>query len=823
MNFKDKIRLEDFLLCTPYEKRGNRDLKIIDHEFLTEELFYHKLYSPPKSNNVADDEWRQGLSDLGFDEEEIKTLSQNIDSIKNFESALESDNTDPIFVRGYSGTGKTTFIRVSLFKLREDNKKREDKPNCHFVVLNMQDSLPNVYLFKGKWENKRYSKTIYKMVSMLLKYIESIMNREKRESNDSYMCRLKRIYAKYKNLFRGPSKTTDRDIDKVFDIISKYIGGEYIYNDGLNDSFCNAMHQAIVSFISDLPETATNDEVSGTITRLFELIYIWLLCESSDTDKHFILLDNIEHYIKNDIIYDDDITLIVKIVRQFISVIEDYFNQNGISYSSHFKVIFAIRDTTHKMIRYSEEQNADFLATHIDVSPFFSMNDIIKRKCDYFSASDIIMESKAILDMIQSITSDATLNQQISIMYNYNKRRMMTYLVRAISRDYDKVAKYKKLMEKSKDIKHQETKNAYKNGARSIIIRMLLDLIQRNTGENSVPDVNGYFTRAYTVQFQNLGFGFARRILVYLCNKAPVDTINESYIGFYSLIKDVFESPCNHRIPNNTFEIVSKILEALSDGDLERTHWCQLIVLQFNHSNTDSTSIADALERQYNSQNDIPGYGVKITDAGRSFVKFCTSFEYYSCRYTPQFPALFFSEQADNIIKLLDELLYKDKDENKNEGKVIQCIEKILETDDNYLRCGNDFINYEAQFSNRDIARYTLLHLRNNEQTIEQTQVAGIINRLIGYLHNYRLFLINENFKNKEEIMKKVLSVMKELIEKFSKVNNRNSEQNGEIYYYFGNQYKEMYDEIIKQYNSQIDEACKKPYDRNVWVIGKKK
>jgi len=109
LDFFGKINLEDFLLCTPYEKREGRDLQNALPEFLTEKLFNEKLYSFPIVNK----------KDIFIDENELQddtdypiiSTSANPISIEHFESRLKTDNSiaQPLFVRGYSGTGKTTF------------------------------------------------------------------------------------------------------------------------------------------------------------------------------------------------------------------------------------------------------------------------------------------------------------------------------------------------------------------------------------------------------------------------------------------------------------------------------------------------------------------------------------------------------------------------------------------------------------------------------------------------------------------------------------------------------------------------------------------
>lgn len=157
MDLVGSVNLDDFLLCTPYEKRNDRDFSVIAPGRLTEKFFFEKLYSPP-SRSATDTISGDELRELGFVDEEINTtILHNIDSIEQFRFSLSSKDTAPLFVRGYSGTGKTTFVRTFLYEFCRKND------NYHSVVLNMQDSQSEVYLFNGLWENKKYSNPAYKL------------------------------------------------------------------------------------------------------------------------------------------------------------------------------------------------------------------------------------------------------------------------------------------------------------------------------------------------------------------------------------------------------------------------------------------------------------------------------------------------------------------------------------------------------------------------------------------------------------------------------------------------------------------------------------
>jgi hypothetical protein len=798
MNYRN-ISLDDIFLCNPYDTRDSRNLKNSYPGFLTEELFIENFYTPPREQD--DDENNQEDETYYRIENGSSAITQEKNTLEEY---LFNEDTEPMFVRGYSGSGKTTFIQVQLFMLKKKN------PNIYPVVLNIQETKHTVYVFKQAWENEKYQKTIYKLYSLLLDYIDIEFNKRDNENEENYKDRLKNIYTNYIERF---AELQDSKIEDIFSIIDTFLKGELTYYDRLNDSFCKRIYTAITKLAS-----FDDKDVLFSITNLFKLMNILLFCSSSKEAKYFIVFDNIEYYIGNDMVYDHDIREIVKDIREALKIADFYFSKNHLKYSNYFKTILVIRDTTNNMIRFTDEHHADFLPKSIDISAFYDIDEIVKKKLDYFQNEkikkeaidindNIIVPNKEIIELHKYILKDKQLKFFISHLYNNNKRRMTTYQIKALENDKAKADKYKKLMKEVESIKHNNTIFAYKNGARCIIRRILLDLIQSDKVKNNE---QGYFTRIQTVNSEG-ALGIARRLLIYLYNKAPKDSNNEKYTGFYTLIKDVFESPHDCKIPDNTIENVAKILEVLSDGDLERTYWCQLVVIKFEKPYANAKNIEAEINRQYYAGKDDDGYGIKITDAGRTFVSFSPTFEYFACRYYSKTPALFLITDKTQVIHLLDNVY--------NETK--KCVNHILENDRNYVSC-DGYYKYDAQFSCDGAEKYLLFRIYNQKKSKlmeERLHIVQIINSHIGYLGNFRLFLINKGV-NDRELMDKVLTTIHNYIKLFKTIKKINStDEQGNTYYYIGK--KDRYNKVIRTYEKQIREALNEPFNREILINGR--
>ena len=805
-NFR-KLRLEDFLLCTPYEKRNNRDLENIYPGFLTEELFYNKLYLPPvekhgRSQNIKPNDSIYRIP--------ISITPDDNSSVSQVEASLKADTPESIFISGYSGTGKTTFIRTLLYKIINDGKDRDYKS----VYFNMRDSKDTVNLFKIDWENKYYNKNnrnIYKLYSLILSQINSIMNKGNDEDQVKYKEKLKKIYNNYKTFFN--LRFPDQKIEAVFSVINTYINGEteYINTNSYADSFCRRMHDTVLDLVN-----FNENEIKSSINQLIMLICIFLFCSSAGKTKYFFLYDNIEQYSDENVFYDNDIPMMVNSIHDSHKNIDKYFNDNNIKYSCSFKLILAACDVSMKMIDYSNEI-ACSPDIFINVSFFFDLANIIRKKISYFSKNTnntglianeiknkIIKPRHDIIKIVEEVLSD----QFILSLYNYNKRRAVKCLTEALKNNEDIVERYKFIMKKvKKKGTDNETLKAYKNGAENIIFRILLDLIQT---KNIAGDKNDFFKKIKAVTEEPLGFGYTRRILTYINNKADEQKSDQSFTGFYTLIKDVFEYPYKpEKIPDNLIKNAAETIYYMTDNNIEKTSWCQLIVLKFKDTSVSINAIERQIEKQYcNDREDDSDYGLKITKTGKTFVYFSPAFEYYACRYCHEKPPLFSITDREQVISLLDTV----------KTRSMQCIDRVTRNAKDYLDFG-DYINYETQYSSDNNPKNILFRTAENPGE-EQTHVTRVIINHIQYLNDYRLFLINEKLFDQNIIMK-VIKIIEEYKNKLNDICLLESSMNGITYYYLGNKYIDKYKCIVSKYEEQISKAIIYPSNKEILITGR--
>jgi hypothetical protein len=259
---------------------------------------------------------------------------------------------------------------------------------------------------------------------------------------------------------------------------------------------------------------------------------------------------------------------------------------------------------------------------------------------------------------------------------------------------------------------------------------------------------------------------------------------------------------------------MAQILEVLFDGDRERTCWCHLIVLKFAMVKADSLSIEKVLQEQYDQKEDNNKYGVKITNAGKSFVHFSQTFEYYTCRYYSNALPLFCIKNKGTIIDLI----------RKIRDNTIKCINNIIENDESYLSC-NGYYNYEYQFSNEISKKYLLLHFKDKttgKLKEERLHVIQIIDSHIGYLDNFRLFLLNEGLSiNDMPFLNNILEVIGSYIKKYRDIFEIIEINDKKYYYYVGKNNLEKHEKIINTFENQLKKVTEKPFDVNNVITGR--
>ncbi len=833
-----KIDIKSLILFTPFDKRFMVHLPKKFQEYMTNELFLKEFYihdilkyeindlkkqidelDKNTDNNEKNDEKLELQRKLSLAELEL-------DKKNEFKKELQGESLYPFYIRGSSGSGKSTYMHHLLYEIKEEDN------DSVLLDFDLYNSSRNISFFGKRWSNSKFTFTEFKLASLLLKKIDELLNIEFNsiDEKNSYFSKIINNYEIHSNYIKY------YEYNKLFYIINQYLNNELLYNEGKN-SYCNLMYNYFADLCAFEKKTSIKDiDITDIISKLLEIIITITICSSNllykkcEIPNIFISFDNIEHYIQNDKIYNDDILDITTMVQDFMdyqgSLLEKY------DFYSHFKFILAIRDTTDKIITPIDEHEEDFSNNKIDVSNWFYVLDIYNKKIEYFRENGLLKNDETLNNTIKAIEyifEDQTLyglRTTLNSMYNNNKRRITRYVFSIISRNPIRISKYIDLWEKSKIAQNNELSNIYKHAARSIIKRSLYDLIEETL----------YFKKLKSINIGNddSGLGMARKIITVLYRYNPQLDDNNEYLDFYHLIKELVNNPFYDSIDENyiksKIKIIVDILLELNNSSIFKTNWCQLIDIKFNRKtlNENIKSIMEEviydiyINRNTNSDN----YGVKLTSAGKHFLSICPEFEYFCCRYKKNSEPIFSEENITNSLKTINDV----------KKQTFKCIDKIVENDKSFVS-QNTVYNYNVLYSDDVVIRHYLYSSHVNsaqDYGVEEHHTLRILNSHIGHIDMYRTFiLINENINeaDKKIISIKLLEIIDEYVAKIKELCNISSRCESTTTYYIGGNKRTngeyVYDNVIdysgklfyQVYLNQLEKAKKQPLNKYIRII----
>jgi hypothetical protein len=764
----DKEVLKSLLLWTPWDKRPLEGLE----DSLVDRL-----------TNLSDN-----FNECYVDPNKDKS---GITACQGLEKLLETTNFNPVYIVGFSGSGKTTFLNHSINDLcKTNNDNSSIKKEYHvFDIINDEYPIP-----REPWASwfERLSSTevmqcVIKAISSeiyaLLGAVSGV------ELTVELKCMLQRIYSNYDNvIFR---KAIHNEFVPVFNLVRSLLANniEYTYD---TDDMSNYEKSDSESYIDQVYRAVfkcciQSDSGEDTaILHLLRLYTILRMCSLDEKDllsgnyRFYFAFDNIEHFINQKVVLDNDVVRIIKSIKNYILNMNAKYEVFGLLYkqnrlypfSSRIRIVLSIRETTSVI---DEEISVDtHTYTNINrsviVTNSFDLYLITKKKLEFLDKYHLLpaLDSQGIKirDLLLLMLSDKinenyaerynvarNLWDMISTMYSFNKRRIIDNLIECL---FDKDGKlrsselnsYKQLWNAAIS-ENEERRSIYANAARQIIFRLILDKICGNSSSrNYFVDIDAQKT---TLMF--------RRITTYLGRHNP-----RKFISFSSLIKDIIISTHGENIQlaevkknyPEELRMLSCVLYTMRSRE-RAYHWCPLIIVKIQHDFEFQTpeSVYEILANICDgniAETTAKGiqYGLKISVAGRRFATFSVEYEYFAARYDGKSPPLF---DEKNLSK-------------SNEGKYpfINAMESVSHNAlssikdsveiDKMIAESSEIVNYAAIYSSdlrmfdsgnvkhlyRQYNYFSYTHAGN-----EQTHAERIIISHIGYIDRFRNYFLIRN------------------------------------------------------------------------------
>ena len=775
------------LMWTPWDRPMRKDLstQLQDALQMRGESFFDKCFIKP----------------LGDCEGSKSRYDQFLD-------ALGTGRDTAIILSSYSGVGKSTFLHAALYE-----KKLLD--DALIFDMHNNERLPEGDLWDD-WLEEKFQRAILTKVTvrMLLLKLYSILRihigeneneKVKNESEEKRKEHLRRIDRNYEKHFMY---INDERIP-LMNIISEYSkpGGKMEYSRNPRDPDAENCYVELAKkkvyelYAKDSPErTKITEELLKTISA-------FALCESEDIKnaRRVIVFDNIEHYLNNKVLFDQEIHDLLMMVNgtdsngRFIKEQNDRYRKiplpdgrydTTFAYSDHFPIVIAVREFSAihlTNLNQSADNDGSPASGIIRLDNQIKLAKIIEKKCEFLNEVIPGINDLLVVKMIKEVLIDERergIVEKISQMFSYNKRRAIRALIDALYykevRDGNEIDKQFKedvvndyLGMKAKIIgfpsssDDNDVKDAYIYGARQMVYRALFDSI----AYKKVPvQKEMSFFRALNMDETSNAPGSTHQILTLLSRRPLEDqtrNINIEQKRAIMLLSDLvirlYRNPSQQRdinlkefARNNDDRLLSlaEKLNYMRSRD-RRFRWAPLVLFVFKEPGDVSTKriheklreICEDPKCQFDEDGGIL-YGVKATFAARAFIEISPSFEFFAARFQPDSNALFSSEYLRNPNKSLEHI-------ERVRAETFICISSIIRRANRFLKNQSN-INYNELYSTNiseggtdynDTVRYLYRKFHfdiKKHSGIEITHPERIITNHIGYIENYRLFLTDQ-------------------------------------------------------------------------------
>ena len=432
--------LKDLLICTPYVK--GYECGISEYEFLNN--LYCDTQFDERINKLKREIDKLKENDYLTDEdhEGIRILEHRIDKINELKNSkiifennlLNNNRASARYICGNSGSGKSTYLGHLLLKHKAELKNDVYK-------IDLATSIRQISFLGGSWLNPSFKKTLGKFVSCLVSLLGEIISKRKDEDEKGYFNRIKKYTQTYNYIF-----SESVDYLEYFEIMEGFVANKYKNGRFAQRGDCfYTRFRAVVdeNIFSKVQPNMDNIELINIINDLLDIIIVLTFFDAvtlkyidgnvsgySIDKKIIIAIDSLEHFIRDDEVFNRDIVDICQFVDVFINDKNELFEQLlAKDFSNIFKFIIAFRDTTAKMLPSRDAEDYD--KCEVNLTEWFPPAFIFEKRKDYLKKAEVFKDNP-IIKTIYSIMDDDIVNYgffgKVLEMFNYNKRRMFQYI-----------------------------------------------------------------------------------------------------------------------------------------------------------------------------------------------------------------------------------------------------------------------------------------------------------------------------------------------------------------------------------------------------------
>lgn len=757
--YKDVDFLSRLLTSNPYTAEGKSILNGLKINLTMADFFEQKIYAPPfflnneehethDEENVDEEEALDREDYIFVSDDHSLFINSMINQYWDFQASFNNLHEFPLlFIRGGSGTGKSTYMYSLVYELLKNNS------NILHIELTLEKYADRPYYY-GIGIPEMRDDTISKFIRLVFTKIfliidQKIRNKDIHEMNTVFDC--------YKKTFKSYFGENPLNIN----FFNTFCG-----KDSQELNYVEHGKKVVEESVKFLLGDSNKTILSDLLLLLIEVCYCL-----NPTKFNLITFDGIEYLInRKHHIYDSDINDILTVFDNVKRSAKDLFSECNLCFSDSFKIVLAIRNATLDYCTRTEQEDIRDSKISVDVTDWYRIEDIYENRVKYFSDNEYIYkESLAkIKDIVDVVIKDVRRGRKrasgamdmLERMYNFDKRSLQSNLLSAVSQIVlgseggilkDKFIEF--YNEKGTMPYNNQKGYRFRYLCRRAIIRILFNRIElENRGT--------FFDGIYFSDGENdesIPSSYMRKMLIFLMhNQVSNNRIRDEYVSFNAIFDAVARPKNNAVISKSTLEKIIILIYRLSDFRLHDSAWQQLISIKFNYPDKHLLSnekqfVSKVIELYKKGRLDSDNFGIKINYAGVFLAYIQSDFEFFACRCKEFRVPLIFSKDVKYITTLLDEVHLK----------AANCMDMVIQDEKSIFGYYKEMRLPNMKYLYKDDVYDTKGRLLTHPERI--------INNHIMYLEHYKYF-VNEvkdifSYDDKNIIVNKV----NEMIDKYKR------------------------------------------------------